>query len=161
MTRGQTREHLQRAHRQNTLSKAQINRWYSRFEADPQTVLTDLRRSKGPQKLTPAKLDQIRTVVEAERRSTLRQVARQVGLVTQTVHKALRKDLQLCKKPAKWVPHFLNPAQKLHQVVCAHNALALLRRWNRPANVICGDESWFWIWDPESKRASAQWINPG
>ncbi len=34
----------------------------------------------------------------------------------------------------------------------------MLRRRNRPVHVITRDESWFWVWQPESKQASRQWL---
>ncbi len=161
MSRRATRDHLRLAHGAQALSKAQVDRWYARFEAGPQAALSDIRWSKGPRKLTPARLQQIQGVVNREKRSTLRQITRDVGLATQTVHKALRKDLKLQKRPAKWVPYLLTAAQKLRCVNCAKNALAMMRRRNQPCHVISGDESWFWKWDPESKCASSQWVSAG
>ena len=161
LSRVQTRARLIQAHAQNALSISQVNRWYSRFSTDAAASLSDLRRSKGPRKLTPQKIQEIGNIVQAERRSTLCQITARVGVAQQTVHKALTKDLNLRKRPAKWVPHLLTDDQKNCWVDCARRSLAILRQRGRNPHIICGDESWFWTWEPESKQGSRQWIRQG
>ncbi len=44
----------------------------------------------------------------------------------------------------------------------SRQALTQLRARRNPVEtVVAEDESWFFVWDPESKRASMQWLQPG
>ena len=158
LSRKDTRDRLQTAHGAQCLSMAQINRWYSWFAADAQAKLSDLPRSHGPRKLTQKKVDDVRHAVARDKRSTLRQLAQDTGISTHSVHKVLRSTLKLSKRPARFVPHLLTDAQKDRCVRLSRGALAMLRRRRGSPHVICGDESWFWAWQPDSKQESMQWL---
>ncbi len=158
LSRQDTREQLRHAHGQSTLFVSQINWWYSRFLADPDRNDSDLCHNPGPRKATPVKVNEVRAVLDRDKRATCRQIACEVGVSNGTAHNILRKKLKLSKKPAKWVPHLLTPAQKLRRITAARASLAMFRRHNRPVHVITGDESWFWVWQLECKQASRQWL---
>ena len=128
LSRKETQQHLTHAHGGNTLSVSQINRWYARFVADPGRDDNDLPHNLGLRKATPQKVQQLRAVLNRDKRATCRQLARQVGLSNGTVHKVLRKDLKLRKKPTKWVPHLLTAMQRLRRCNYSRAALAMLRR---------------------------------
>lgn len=126
---------------------------------DPDCNDADLPHNPGPRQVTPTKVRELQQTLARDRCATCRQLVRQVGLSNGTVHKVLCKELKLCKKPAKWIPHLLTPAEKLRRTTTSHAALALLRHRQHPVRVITRDESWFWVWQPESKAASHQWLH--
>ncbi len=100
--------------------------------------------------------------MQADKRTSVKAAACATRLSIGTTHWILTKDLKKTKKPAKWVPHLLNQAQKDTRVHQACRALAALRRRQNPVeHVIAEDESWFWVWDLESKRSSSQWLDQG
>ncbi len=77
--------------------------------------LKDKNHNPGPRKLTQTNLDKVRAVVNEDKRRTVRQIAAQVPISKSSTHTALRK-LGLHKTPSTWVPHLLNPVQKLRRV---------------------------------------------
>jgi histone-lysine N-methyltransferase SETMAR len=80
---------------------------------------------------------------------------------SQTVCKILVKDLRKKKVCARFVPHLLTLDQK-HQH--AASSVEFLEMADDDTNVlkrtITGDESWCFMYDPESKRQSATQLRP-
>lgn len=68
---------MRSAHGADTLSKSQINRWYTHFLANPDCNDKDLPHNLGPRKLVPAKVAEVEQAVARDRRVTCRQLARQ------------------------------------------------------------------------------------
>ena len=163
LSRVDTRRHLVQVHGGQALSQSQVNRWFLRIqnENDPTLQLKDHPRNTTPRKVTPNKVQEIRDVLRRNPNSTCRQIATDTGLSNGTVHKTLRKKMDLKKKSAKWVPHHLTPAQMQRRVQCSRAALQLLRRRGGAPHIITGDESWFWTWEPGSKASTKVWLAPG
>jgi hypothetical protein len=77
------------------------------------------------------------------------------------VHQIATQDLNVRKLCAKMVPKNLNDDQKARQVEVSAEMLERLE--NEPDflnRVITGDESWFFEYDPETKRQSEEWHTP-
>lgn len=122
-TRGETFQMLSAVHGQQTLSKSQVNRWYSRFQSGDNCV-KDRPRPGQPTKLTPGKLQQIRGELNADRRKSIKEMATTCNLSIGTIH----KSLNCSKKSAKWIPHLLTAAEKLRRVNMARAAIQMLGR---------------------------------
>ncbi len=71
----------------------------------------------------------------------------------------LHDYLGLKKVTCRWVPHFLTEAQKQDRV---DYCLKMLEKFDgdrskRVYDIVTGDESWFYYYDPETKRQSQVW----
>lgn len=142
-------------------SRSTVNRWAHRF-CQGVTTVRSRPRSGRPPRLTPVKVAQIQGLLQADKTLTIRQLARQVNLSLGSVHKAVRKILQLRKRPAKWVAHLLTAAQKQTRLAVCHQNLALVRRRvNLMSSIVSGDKSWIFSNDPASKQATSVWLSPG
>ncbi|KAL4136373.1 hypothetical protein QTP88_007921 [Uroleucon formosanum] len=100
--------------------------------------------------------------VRQDRRLTVRMLADELNLKRETVRKILTDDLSMKKLCANMVPKNLLAEQKHVQMSISQDCLeqveadpTLLDR------VITGDESWYFQYDPETKRQSQQWLSPG
>ncbi|KAL4156031.1 hypothetical protein QTP88_000066 [Uroleucon formosanum] len=89
-------------------------------------------------------------------------LADELNLKRETVRKILTDDLSMKKLCANMVPKNLLAEQKHVQMSISQDCLeqveadpTLLDR------VITGDESWYFQYDPETKRQSQQWLSPG
>ncbi len=71
----------------------------------------------------------------------------------------LCKDLQCTKLTAAWIPHLLTVGQQNWRVVNARASLRMLGRQGTVAHVVCGDEAWFHVWDPDLRRRNREWIS--
>ena len=75
----------------------------------------------------------------------------------------LHENLQALKVAARWVPHCLSDEQKEQRVNWCQ---FMLQKFNegklkRVYEIVTGDESWIYQFDPETKRQSSIWIFPG
>ncbi|VVC30621.1 Transposase, type 1,Winged helix-turn-helix DNA-binding domain [Cinara cedri] len=102
------------------------------------------------------------TLVHQDRRLTIRLLADELNLKRETVRKILTDDLSMKKLCAKMVPKNLSVEQKHERMSISQDCLeqveadpTLLDR------VITGDESWYFQYNPETKRQSQQWLSPG
>ncbi len=149
---------MQRLHANNYLSVSSIRRWCAWFQSG-QNRIQNLPKSGAPKKRTQRKVCEIQNIVQGDRRSSIREVSRQVGLSYGTVQKALHQDLNLNKKSARWVPHLLTPGQKVRRVAQCRAALQQLRSRVHPVDrVIAQDESWMFTWDPGKKESTKEWL---
>lgn len=149
---------LLRLHGGNALSLSTVRRWYRKFQQG--VVDFSVKKTGGHlTKVTPAKLDQIRAILEQDNTTCIRVITAETGLSLRTVHHTLRNCLNLRKRPAKWIPHLLTQAQCDRCACMAHNLLARFRRApTLQSRVITGDESWFSCYEPHMRRSTAAWL---
>ncbi|GBP48952.1 Mariner Mos1 transposase [Eumeta japonica] len=74
------------------------------------------------------------------------------------VYKSLHGHLEVRKLCIRWIPHNLTEAQKLRRVNwCCEMMLRFAGGYsNSVYDVVTGDESWIYCYDPETKRRFAQ-----
>jgi len=77
-----------------------------------------------------------------------------VNIDRETVRKILTEDLDMRKVCAKMVPKELTEEQKQRRVTICQDLLE--RKDDILGRVITGDETWVYLYDPETKRRSAQ-----
>lgn len=97
--------------------------------------------------------------VLADRHVSVVQLSEQTGLSVGSVHKILCKDLKMSRVCVKFVPRLLKDEEKTHRMVTCQEWIDMVAAEPRlVSRVITGDESWVWMYDPESKMESTQWV---
>jgi hypothetical protein len=83
------------------------------------------------------------------------------GINRETVRKILVEDLKKKKVCARFVSHLLTPDLK-HQRAASSVEFVEMIGDNRNVlkSIIAGDESWCFVYDPETKRQNATWMTP-
>ncbi len=156
-TQKQILEALRRIHGNEALSQSSVQRWVCRIQNEGDNI-RDKPKSGAPL-LRAQKVPLIRQLLQGDRRSSVRELARASGLSVGSTHKVLRKDLDLKKRPAKWIPHLLTAPQQARHLALSRQCLALMRRCRNPvSHLVAEDESWVFTWDPDSRRASCEWL---
>lgn len=157
------REELVKVYKNNALSISAIKRWLAKFRTGHESL--QQKRSGGPTATATidAKVTAVQRVVMADRRSTIRQIAKEVGISKERVGFILHQKLGLSKVSARWVPRLLSDEQKQNR---AQLSLALFHRFDADPENFCsrlvtGDETWVHHYDPETKAQSMQWIKKG
>jgi len=104
----------------------------------------------------------VQHIIHEDRCRTNDEVSMLVGTINGTCHKILTEDLKMQCITSKFVPRLLCVNQKQQRLdICfdlKENAA------NDPSfllNVITGDETWVYAYDPETKTQSSQWKSPG
>ena len=84
-----------------------------------------------------------------------------LGIGSHAIHSILHDYLKLRKVCARWVPHQLTDDQKQLRIQFCHQSLQRFEegRSRRVLDIITGDESWFYHYDPETKQQSKVWVS--
>ncbi len=111
MSKADTIQHLRCVHGNQVLCDSSIRRWYAVFASGSDRI-QDAPQTRQPKKCTAAVIQNTRRVLDHNRKQTVRQVAGQIGLSVSATHTLLRKDLNMKKLTASWIPHLLTTQQK-------------------------------------------------
>ncbi|UYV66959.1 hypothetical protein LAZ67_4003454 [Cordylochernes scorpioides] len=93
---------------------------------------------------------------------TIRELSYDLDISFGTCQTIIKNDLPLKRSPAKFVPHLLRNGQKEHRKETCKNMVEMFNsdpHWLKI--VITRDETWVYGYDPETKRQSSQWLEPG
>jgi hypothetical protein len=83
------------------------------------------------------------------------------GTNRETVREIIVQDLKKKKVCACFVPHLLTPDQKHRRAASSVEFVEMIGGdRNVLKRIVTGDESWCFMYDPETKRQSATWLSP-
>lgn len=139
-----------------------VQKWVKRVE-DGESSTQDAARSGRPSTSNEEEhLEQLRALMETDRRWTCDELAEQMPQVSRTsIYRLLTDVLGMRKVAARWVPHNLSEEQKAERVTISRR---LLQRQQRDSNfldrIVAIDETWIRSYEPELKRQSAEWRHP-
>ena len=94
-------------------------------------------------------VEKVRALVRSDRQLTVQMIASDLNLNHTTVHQILTQELAMRKLCAKTIPKNLTIEQK---DVCLHLLERIQSDRNFLQNVITGDETWIFEYDPETKK---------
>ncbi len=144
------------------ISERSIRRWWKSFRDGTRTKdnLSDKLSTGRPKS---ARTDENCAVVLehvlADRRVSIPQLSDATGLSMGSIHKILKKDLKMSRVCAKFVPRVLRDDERTHRMLVSQEWLQKIEDDPDIINkIITADESWVWLFDPESKKESSQWI---
>ncbi len=158
----ETFKEIEAVYGEHAMSRSQVRHWWIRFqEGDGHTPVTDHKHTGRPQDDDHAHLkNKIEQLLQEDARLTIRQLARRCQTSYGTVQKIVKNELKMRKLAAKFIPKLLTQEQKDNRVRLATMSLQLLE--DDPlflSKIVTGDESWCFTYDPETKKASAQWVS--
>lgn len=148
----------------DTLSLAAVKKWVTKFK-NGQVITTKLPPRVKPVNtvIKPDLIKHVESVLEHDRRMTIRALAEQCGVSHTTILCILRDHLHLRKKCAQWVPKNLTTDQKQKRL--EFSVMNLDRYHNEGEafleHIVTGDETWCYHHEPETKRGSMQWLPRG
>ena len=139
-------------------AKAKRFLWYKRFKDGRTSVDDDERSGRPSTSTTPENIAKVREAILAHRRQTIHDVCEIAGLSYGTVQRILVDNLNMGRISARFVPRLLSDDQKAHRVsVCRELKQQARDDPNFIPNIITGDETWVYGYDPETKQQSSQW----
>ncbi|XP_011859854.1 PREDICTED: putative uncharacterized protein FLJ37770 [Vollenhovia emeryi] len=142
----------------DSLSQTAVFKWHKLFKDGRESVEDKPRAGRPSTSRTDDNVQRVRDVLNSNRRLSVRMIADQIGIDKMIVHTIITEDLAIRKICAKFVPKVLTDDQKQRRVSACED---LLQRVEEDLdfldNVITGDESWIFEYDPETKRQSAEW----
>ena len=86
-----------------------------------------------------------------------------MGISHERVGSIIHKDLDMRKLSAKWAPKCPNADQKRQQCQSSEQRLEFFRRVRNDflSLLVTMDETWFYLYDPETKQQSMEWRYSG
>lgn len=116
------------------------------------------KRAQGSGRPSSACNDQniqrIQEIIGNDNTSSVRLIANSLNLSEKSVHRMLRKKMELKSLYARWVPHSLSEAQQDLRVTCAER---LLDEMN--GNVIIIDEKWLYSKPLPPRQQVRHWVD--
>jgi histone-lysine N-methyltransferase SETMAR len=157
----ETNRMLQEAFGDNAMSQRKTFLWYKRFKDGRTSVDDDERSGRPSTSTTPENIAKVREAILADRRQTIHDVCETAGLSYGTVQRILADNLNMRLISARSVPRLLSDDQKAHGVsLCRELKQEARDDPNFISNIITGDETWVYGYDPDTKQQSSQWKSP-
>jgi len=152
---------IKKAFGDDSISETQIKFWYRRFKEGRESFESDPRSGRPSSSRTPENVERVRAAINKNRRLTVRELEEDLGIPKTSVSEILTEDLGMKRVAAKFIPRLLSQEQKEFRAEVAEDLLQ--NSINDPhflKQVITGDESWVYGYDPETKAQSSQWKTP-
>jgi len=158
----ETFEMLKQAFGDSCISRSRTFEWFGRFKNDSTSTANDDRSGRPSTATTPSKVEQVRAAVNQDRRHTVHDLCAEDGIGYGSCQRILTEQLNMHRIAAMFVPRVLTQDQKDSRVAICQELKETMK--NDPTlllNVITGDESIVYAYDPETKLQSSQWKIPG
>ena len=106
--------------------------------------------------------ERVRQIIREDHRRTIDEVSVLVGIIHGTCHKILTEDLKMRRVASKFVPRLLSVDQKQQRLdICLDLKQNPANNPSFLSNVITGNKTWVYAYDPETKTQPSQWKSPG
>lgn len=163
-TRGLSRkecfEEINRVFGDKSCSLATVKRWYNEFQRGRLSLNDNFRAPKPKTAVTEKNIGLVRNMIEEDRHVTARSIQATLKIGVKAIDTILHKHLMVRKLCARWIPHNLTPVQKENRVAWCRSTLDRFDNGSSHLvyNIITGDETWVYCYDPERKQQSAVWV---
>ncbi|XP_054718503.1 protein GVQW3-like [Uloborus diversus] len=143
------------------LSRKKVFKWYARFRDGRDSLEDDPRPGHSVTVRNDENIEKVAEILRNDRCVSTRLIEEVTGIPKSTVHLILTENLGKRKVCARFVPHTLTDDQKHCRVEhCRDMQQAATRDPNFMANIVTGDETWCFKYEPLTKRQSAEWKSP-
>lgn len=162
LTPKQCIERLRSAFGDEAPSQTTVYRWHAEFNRSRTTLSDEPREGRPATAVTPANIDAVRELLKQDRRTTYNEIEASLGIGTTAIKTILHDHLAVRKLCARWIPHNLKEGEKKARVDWCKK---IIKRFDHGRSktvydIVTGDESWIYCYEPESKRQSTQWVFP-
>ncbi|GBM35561.1 hypothetical protein AVEN_106780-1 [Araneus ventricosus] len=142
-----------------SLSRSTVVEWRKRFLEGRELLEDDARPGQANRVITPEMIAQVHDLVLNNRRVTVDEIHRLLGISVGTTHTIMHQHLKFRKICAQCVPHQLTAEQRNNRMA---QSLSHLQRYHEEeygflSHIVTGDETCCHHFEPESKRQSKQW----
>lgn len=143
-------------------SYSTVKYWVAEFKRGRQSTQDEARSGRPVEVSTPEIIEQVKALVEKNRRTSCRVLADELSISKFTIHKILTIDLGMKKLLARWVPKSLSDSEKENRVKIARSFLRLWRpKWDEfLSRIITVDETWIPLESQGTMQSTSEWRLP-
>lgn len=144
---------------EGVMDVSKVRCWVRQFKEGRTSCLNVPKQPRPRTSRSEAMITRVEEVVQGDRRLSLDEISETVGISVGSVHTILHKDLKMTKVSSRWVPRMLTDQHKAARVEMCQTILTRDDRTNGDfiSSIITMDETWVPLFNPETKRQSAQW----
>ena len=154
---------LVKAYGDAAMKRTALHKWCSRYENGYESVM-DEQRSGRLTSVTSQKVQEIKELLDKDRRITVREVSQRVDCSVGTVtYYIIYDNLNMRRICARWIPKMLSECQKTQRVESCRRFVQRFEREGEDflSRTVTADETWISLYEPESKEQSTMWKTPG
>lgn len=158
----ETYKMIKKVYKDDAMGRSTTFEWYCNFKNGRTSVFDEPRPGRPTSVRNDENAVLVRSLIEDNRKITIRSIAEETDLSFGTVQKIITVDLDMIRVAAKFVPKMLTREQKANRKdVCENLTEMLNTEPDLLQKIIAGDESWCFAYDPLTKRQSSEWIKRG
>ena len=149
---------LQQVYGDTALKKSAVYDWLSRFKNGQEILENDQRSGRPSSFRTEEMIEKVRQLIQCDRRMSIVELEQEVGISHGYIHAILSDDLKMRRVSAKFVSRQLTTDQMECRLMVAGDLFE--KSAQDPTiltKIVTGDESWVFVYDPETKLQSAEW----
>lgn len=137
-----------------------VKRWFVKFRKGKEEFEDQPRSGRPREAVTPDNVERARLLIKECRNVTYEQIEKALGIGSAAAQKILHDQLGVRRLVSRWIPHLLTDDQKAHRVEWCRFMLNKFDegRSKRVAEIVTGDETWIYSYDPETKQQSTVWV---
>lgn len=141
-------------------SRTSVYRWYSEFQRGRDRLTDNPREGRPKTAVTQENIEAVRKMITEDRHVTYREIQASLGISGTPINEILHKELGVRKLISRWIPHLLTEEQKAARVNWCRQTLERFRGGSSKHvyDIVSGDESWIYSYEPESKQQSTVWV---
>jgi len=160
LTGKQSIERLHSAFGDEAPSNATVYNWFSEFQRGRTYLSDEFREGRPATSVNQENIDAVRKLIEEDRKITYYEIQQTLGIDVKQIHTILHDKLNVRKLCARWIPHKLTDAEKKARVDWCKKMIKKYRQGasNLVYNIVTGDETWIYCYEPESKAQSKVWV---
>ena len=102
----------------------------------------------------------VEALMKEDPRRTYKDIEGALGISSTSVSTIQHQHLRVRKNSSRWVPHHLSEWLKCTSMEWCTEMLKIFNYWDsrRVSDIVAGDETWIYQFDPETKRQSSVWV---
>ncbi|XP_061705471.1 histone-lysine N-methyltransferase SETMAR-like [Cydia pomonella] len=144
---------------ESACSRATVFNWFAEFKRGRETFEDEAKTGRPPTAVTQENVQAVEKNVRANRRITYAELERELGIGSAALQTIIHYHLALHKRCSRWVPHKLTDLQKDRRVDWCKFMIDKFDAGEKKNvyDILTGDETWLYNYDPETKRQSTVW----
>jgi len=157
----ETHEMLKLVYGEAAVTMKTVYKWFERFCNGCELVEDEERSGHPSTSKTQENVERVSKMIQSNRQLTIREISEDTNIPYGSIQNILTTDFNMRQVSAKFVPRALTVEQKqqhltisleLHDHATSDSSFL--------GNIIMGDETWVYGYDPETRVQSSQWKSP-